>query len=821
MLRVFLAGGIASFLSAQSLPPVSISVHTDAGAAIQGAVVQAERDGQSVARAVSGGDGKAEIPALPPGEYKISITQEGFEQSVQSIVVRDARQEVEIDVALVSKLRRTDNVDVVADAQDVEIQAATPAAAELRSTEVESLPLRPTTVADTLPLVPGVNRGSNGEIQISGQAEQQSALVVNATNVTDPATGGFGTTVPVDSVERINVMKTPFLPQYGGFTAGVVAVDTKRGGDQWQYALKEPFPDFRVRSRHLRGLRDSTPRVSFGGPLIPSRLFMSGSGQYVLEKKQTRTLSFPSNESKGEAVNSFTQFDYILSPAHFVTVSVHLAPKHVNFVDPQFFNPQPVIPSLRSMERALAFSDHLTIHGGVLDSSIAQQGFNARVGAQGDADMVLTPTGNMGNYFARRTREGSRIEWAETFSINMGSAHALKFGSVVTRVSNSGSFSFRPVEILDSNQNMLERIDFAGGSPFEKTDMEEAFFAQDHWTLTPTLSLDGGGRVEYQGRTSSLRTAPRIAVAWTPFREGKFIIRSGFGVFYDRVPLGIYSFGHYPDQIITTYDPTGAAAPSTQYFANTTDIDSHSFSFVRRGLGQGNFAPHSETWTVEVERTVIKNLHVRMNYQHSNSSDGILLTPRLLNGAGVHALDGGGLSTYRQFEVTARVTWKGGQEMMFSYVHSKARGDLNTFNTFLGDYPVAPIRPNYFSNLHGDIPNRFIAWGFINMPWKTRLAPIFEYHSGLPYAVLESHWNYVGTPYGDNTRFRSYVGLDERLSRDFAITKKYKARISATVVNTFNHFNPLDVHANVADPLFGTFFGHYKRRYRGDFEFLF
>ena len=105
MLAVFLAAGIASFLSAQSLPPVSISVHTDAGAAVQGAVVQVERDGQSVARAASGADGKAEIPALLPGEYKISITQEGFEQSVQSIVVRDARQEVEIDVVLVSKLR--------------------------------------------------------------------------------------------------------------------------------------------------------------------------------------------------------------------------------------------------------------------------------------------------------------------------------------------------------------------------------------------------------------------------------------------------------------------------------------------------------------------------------------------------------------------------------------------------------------------------------------------------------------------------------------------------------------------------------------------
>src|SRR5262249_31224555 len=255
----------------------------------------------------------------------------------------------------------------------------------------------------------------------------------NETNVTDPATGGFGKTVPVDSVESINVLKTPFLPQYGGFTAGVVAVDTKRGGDKWRFSLKDPFPDFRVRSGHIRGLRDTTPRVGFSGPLIPNKLFLSESGQYWLEKKQTRTLSFPHNESKGESVNSFTQFDYILSPGHFVTASVHLAPNHVNFVDPQFFNPQPVTPSLRSLERAVSFSDHATIGKGLLDSSISQQGFNSRIGAQGEAGMVLTPTGNLGNYYARRTRDGSRTEWLETFSIHKGSAHALKFGSAVAR----------------------------------------------------------------------------------------------------------------------------------------------------------------------------------------------------------------------------------------------------------------------------------------------------------------------------------------------------------------------------------------------------
>ena len=46
----------------------------------------------------------------------------------------------------------------------------------------------------TLPLVPGVVRSADGELKIDGTGEQRSALVVNQTDVTDPATGKFGQT---------------------------------------------------------------------------------------------------------------------------------------------------------------------------------------------------------------------------------------------------------------------------------------------------------------------------------------------------------------------------------------------------------------------------------------------------------------------------------------------------------------------------------------------------------------------------------------------------------------------------------------------------
>src|SRR5437016_6935447 len=205
------------------------------------------------------------------------------------------------------------------------------------------------------------------------------------------------------------------------------------------------FRDFSTRTI-LRGLRDSMPKLHIGGPVVGNKVFLAESVEYSLEKKQVRTLSFPHNESKVESVNSFAQLDYILSPHQFITATLHTAPKHVNFVDPQFFNPQPVTPSYRGYQQVVTLIDHASISGGLLDSSVSQQQFRSQIGAQGDAALVLTPTGNTGNYFARQHRDSSRVEWLETLSFNEGT-HDWKLGSMVARTSYNGGFSFKPIEI--------------------------------------------------------------------------------------------------------------------------------------------------------------------------------------------------------------------------------------------------------------------------------------------------------------------------------------------------------------------------------------
>ena len=504
---------------------------------------------------------------------------------------------------------------------------------------------------------------------------------------------------------------------------------------------------------------------------------------------------------------------------------MHLTPQHINYVDPQFFNPQPVTPSFRGFGRAWTLIDHASIGGGLLDSTVSGQAFDARVGSQGTAEMMLAPAGNYGNYFNTQTRSSGRVEWLETFSrrFSKGSgAHNLKLGSTITRTNSDGLFTARPINILGAAGQRLERIDFIGGTPYRLSDLEEGIFIQDHWMILPNIAIDAGSRLEYQGIISTARIAPRIGVAWTPFRERRTVIRGGFGVFYDRVPLNVFSFANYPEQVITSYGPLGQPTGAPRQFLNITLTNSAGrFPLIDSSARAGNFAPYSRTWTIELEHTVARILRMRLNYQHSDSAGNIVLTPLTIGPANALALGGSGHSSYRQLEFTAKVSGKNGQQMVFSYVRSRARGNLNEFNQYLGNFPMIPIRPDQFSNLPGDLPNRFLAWGLVNLPWKLQLAPMFEYRTGRPYAYLDAARNYVGTPYSDRTRFPNFLSLDARILKDIKASSKYTLRYSVSGFNLTNHFNALDVHANVADPQFGVFFGNYKRRYRADFEVIF
>ena len=115
-------------------------------------------------------------------------------------------------------------------------------------------------------------------------------------------------------------------------------------------------------------------------------------------------------------MNSFTQIDYIASQRQIVNVTFHFSAGTYNFVNPDFFNPQTVTPSYAQRNYIATLAHHFGILGGTLDTSLSLQRFHTFIGAQGSADMILTPEGNRGNYFGTQTRDAWRREWLEIWS---------------------------------------------------------------------------------------------------------------------------------------------------------------------------------------------------------------------------------------------------------------------------------------------------------------------------------------------------------------------------------------------------------------------
>src|SRR5207302_1108045 len=84
---------------------------------------------------------------------------------------------------------RTGTVTIAAPADEAtNVQAgASMAAGILKRDSLQRLPLPTARVDQALPLIPGVVRSSTGEISIEGATEQQSTLLVNGLNASDPA----------------------------------------------------------------------------------------------------------------------------------------------------------------------------------------------------------------------------------------------------------------------------------------------------------------------------------------------------------------------------------------------------------------------------------------------------------------------------------------------------------------------------------------------------------------------------------------------------------------------------------------------------------
>jgi TonB dependent receptor/Carboxypeptidase regulatory-like domain len=746
------------------------------------------------------------VDGLPPGTYQIEANAPNLYAALAVAVSAGTPSTVtiEMDVAAVK-----DTVDVTATEDSVVDESAQHST--IGQSVVERAPNQEEKIESLLPLVPGVVRGPDGRINMKGAQATQAGWLVNSTNVTDPATGGQAISLPIDVVSSVQVISDPYDPEYGKFTGAVSSVETRTSNfNKFHFSIQNLVPRARDRDGSIVGIGGFTPRTTITGPLIKDRLAFTQSFEYRFVRTPVESLPPLQRDTTLESFDSFSQFDLKISDRQTATLSVAIFPQKFEYLGLNTFNPQPSTENLHQRgDQISAEHSYVAQSGALLSSRFAYEEFDADTlpNSQGPYQMLVETT--EGGFFNRQHRDTRRLEWEEIYQFSpkhfLGE-HQLKVGFDFSHSSYDGRQQFLPVAIIGTAGSTLEQIDFGTPTSFSVHQNEVAWFVGDQWVVGSRLTLNLGLRFDNDSITDSTHPAPRAGLTLALTRDRKTLLKAGGGLFYDRVPLNAPAFPNFPDRTILTFDTTGELTSSVPYF-----------NAITGGLRN----PRSETWNVEVDRQVLENLLIRVAYQQRNTMNDLVLNPETTAGNSLLSLASSGRDFYREFQLTCRYQIHR-QTLNASYVRSKATGDLNDFNQFFGNDPQAVIQPNSRGPLAFDAPNRFLAWGELNAPWKLMVMPVLDIHTGFPYSVVNESRQFVG-PRNDE-RFRRFDSFDLQVLKNFGLPfhgKDHTVKVGFGVFNLFNHANPRDVQNDLDSYRFGQFFNSAVRTFRGKVVFGF
>ena len=773
-------------------------------AAGEHAVVPAAKislDGPTHAEAQSDNEGRFVIGAVPPGSYTISAEAPSMTTQQGVTVTAGAVSEVALEMKIQTVAAST-TVTATAESFDTKESSGI---GTINESAVRNMPNLDERFDSLLSLIPGVVRGPSGVINMKGAQASQNGSLLNSADVTDPATGTSAISIPIDVVSSVHVFSTPFDPEYGKFTGAVSNVETRPSSfDKFRFSVQNLLPRARRIDGSIMGIAGFTPRVTVSGPIVKDRIAFTQSGEYRYERNQVFSLPPLEAWTRSESLNSYTQIDANIRKNQTATASFAIFPQKLDYLGLNTFTPQESTPNLHQRGyQAYLQHRYITNSSDLLTSQVSYRKFDADLLPNSDAPYQLFVETTKGGFFNQQDRNTTRTEWAETFRSHphhyLGS-HELDAGANFVHSSYDGHQTFRPVQIVGVDNYPLERIQFGPTSTFSVDQNEVAWFVRDKWAASDRLTFDLGLRFDRDSVTDSVNAAPRVGFVLSLTRDGKTVLKGGAGYFYDRVPLNIPAFQYLPSRTVTQLDSAGDAASSIKY----SNVVSH-------GLQN----PRSLVWNVELDREVTSDLLIRAGYQQRSTVHGYFLNPVASGSTGSLSLSDRGSDTYKEFHVTGLYRIHG-STLNASYVHSRAYGDLNDFNQFFGNDPLAVIQPNQRGRLNFDAPNRFLAWGEISAPWKLTVAPALDIHSGFPYSTVNQSRDFVGPR--NEAQFPQFISTDIQVWRRIPLpVREMHARIGGGFFNVFNHPNYRDVQNDIDSARYGQFFNGPSRTFHGKF----
>ncbi len=602
----------APALFAQTTGSILGRATDESGGALPGVVVEASGPALQGSRTtVTDGKGAYRLNLLPPGQYTVSFTLEGFGPESQKGIAVGLDRDITLDAVL--KPRASEEITVVGEAPVIDT-TSTSLGTNLDAQTVQSLPTG-RNYSSVAQITPGVSSDANPDnkdqstITVYGSSGAENSYFIDGVNTTGVEYGFQGKELNFEFIEAIDVKTGGYEAEYGHSTGGIVNVITKSGGNAFHGDVFGYYDNDSLQSKASqvvstggtqKGYTKEDYGADLGGYLVKDKLWFFGAYDRV-----TNTLdsSLPAGPRAGDIASSDSKHNLGAGKLTF------RATESQSVVATFFQDPRTDSGAINDGSHSLN-GDPLTYDGrqefGGKDYALRYQGIlgadwllsgqvsrHREQNSVGPADAAgdtvqyqdvqnnSFQTGGFGlvqdKSFKRDFVGGSVTRFAGSHEIKAGLDYEEEEADVVRRESGGQQVDVY-ANPVDPSQPIYRHnfwttpdatIADAPLSELNATPKHKATSAylQDRWSVRSNVTLSFGLRWDRQqiidpaGKLQiDLKKdfAPRLGLIWDPSEDHRSKVFVSAGRFYEQIPMDlvIRSYSYERQARIFNFSPT-------------------------------------------------------------------------------------------------------------------------------------------------------------------------------------------------------------------------------------------------------------------------
>ena len=887
---LFFAATLASAQQAVNYATLNGLVTDPSGAVVENADVTVRQLATNISSTQkTGHNGRFRFEYLSVGDYEVSVRHEGFEEATRPVTLTVAA-DFDLPFSLIVGQAST-RVQVSADAPLIE-SARTQVASTISQAEIKDLPLGGRNYFDIALFVPGVsptNTAANqlfaetsavpGQgLSVSSQRNFSNSFIIDGVSANDDAAGVAGTYIGVDVVQEFQVVTSGGQAELGRALGGYMNVVTKSGGndvhaDVYGYLENSRFNAANPLNNQVLPLTQAQYGTSLSGPVKHDKTFyftnyeardLNQSGLITIAPSavaaidahllavgypgpQIYTGDFP---NPVHTENFFAKVDHHFSDRDQLSARYSLY--HVDSINSRGaggLSAASASANLFDTDQNLAVSNIFTISPHVVNETRAE--FTNSNLAAPPSDLI-GPTVSISGVASFGTLSGSptarvnqMFEGTDSISIQRG-PNSFKAGvdllynndTITFPGADRGSYSFSSLaNFLSGTYNSSGYSQTFGVFRVHQTNPNVGFYAQDEYKASRNLTFNIGLRYDVEwlrAIATQNNVSPRAGFAWSPFASQRTVVRGGYGLFYDRIPLrplanALLSAGNTTNlndlvKVSVSDSPGQTGAPVFPNILNALAIPAGTF-FSLSTMDPNMKSAYSEQGSFEIEQQVGRSGKFTVGYQHVRglhliasinqnvptctavgTNDGC--RPNLTYGndsqyspAADSHYDGAHVSFLQR-----PVTWG---NYRVSYTYSKALDDvsefffsspMNMYNIWQ-DYGRSDddqrSRLSFEGSIHTSMGHASTNWERLSHGFQ--LTGSLTAYSPLPFNLTTGantiqgtgarptlNGVYIGRNLGEG---HSIINSNLRLSRTFAVSEKMRLQVLAEMFNAMNHVN--------------------------------